>query len=261
MHINGINLHVQLLGKGFPLVVLHGLTSNMTALQREINHLSQYYQTIAIDSRGHGYSDKPAIYTLQDHVDDVIGVLDAYNIKTTFLLGISMGSYIAQGVAIQQPHRVVKLILITPKAHGETSSAARFLAEHAKEVNEKTPEEIQEFLLSNIFSPTTKLETKLAYLDFIQQQTLTGLALTPEQTLAANLALENFDFRSDLSKIEAETLVISGKYDPLNPPKNGQEIANSIPNSKFVLLENSGHVPTYEEPQQLIALIENFLEK
>ena len=259
MHINGINLNVEVKGQGFPIVILHGLTSNISALQKEINHLSEFYKTIAIDSRGHGRSDKPTTYTLQDHIDDVIGVLDAYEISSTFLLGISMGSYIAQGVSIQHPHRVVKLVLITPKAYGATSSAAHFLTQHDEEIKGKSPKEIQDFLLSNIFAPITEEEVKLAYLDFVQKQAAAGLALTPEQTLAANLALENFDFRSDLSRITAETLVISGRYDPLNPPEVGQEIANSIPNSKFVVLEKSGHLPTYEEPQKLIKLVEDFL--
>src|SRR3954452_4897187 len=64
MQINGINLNVQVQGKGFPVVILHGLTGNLTTMQLEIDRLSQSYQTIAIDSRGHGRSDKPAQFTL-----------------------------------------------------------------------------------------------------------------------------------------------------------------------------------------------------
>src|SRR3954452_1130998 len=86
MQINGINLNVQVQGKGFPVVILHGLTGNLTTMQLEIDRLSQSYQTIAVDSRGHGRSDKPAQFTLQDHVEDVIGVVDALDLESVFVL-------------------------------------------------------------------------------------------------------------------------------------------------------------------------------
>jgi 3-oxoadipate enol-lactonase len=259
MYINGINLHVQEQGTGRPLVLLHGLTSNSAALQVEIDHFSPSFHTIVMDSRGHGRSDKPPQYTLQDHVDDVVGVLDALHLDTVYLIGASMGSYIAQGMAAQHPHRVTKLVLITPKARGTTSSVARFLAAHAEALNGKSPEEIQVFLLANIFAPTTGPEIKAAMVAFAQQQAAAGLMLTPEQTVAANRALEGFDFRSVLPVITADTLVISGRHDPLNPVEDGQEVADYIPNATFTVLEHSGHVPTMEEPEQLFAYIDTFL--
>lgn len=259
MYINGINLHVQEQGTGRPLVLLHGLTSNTAALQVEIDHFSPSFHTIAIDSRGHGRSDKPPHYTLQDHVDDVVGVLDALHLDTVYLLGASMGSYIAQGVAAQHPQRVTKLVLITPKARGTTSSVARFLAVHADVLHGKSPEQIQAFLLANIFAPTTGPETKATLAAFAHQQAAAGLVLTPEQTVAANRALEGFDFRSVLPAITADTLVISGRHDPLNPVEDGQDVADHIPHATFRVLEHSGHVPTVEEPAQLFAHIDAFL--
>ncbi len=260
MPVNGINLNVAVQGTGTPVVLLHGLTSNITAMQREIDHLSRTFQVVAIDSRGHGRSDKPAQYTLQDHVADVFGVLDALQLDRVALIGVSMGSYIAQGVAAQQPQRVAKLVLITAKAQGQTSSSARFLADHAAELQGKSSAEVQAFLLANIFAPTTSAAIKQELYDFSRQQAAAGLMLTPEQILAANQALEGFDFRPLLPAVTAETLVISGRYDPLNPVAAGQEIAAAIPQATFVVLEHSGHVPTLEEPQRLLALIEAFLD-
>jgi 3-oxoadipate enol-lactonase len=62
-----------------------------------------------------------------------------------------------------------------------------------------------------------------------------------------------------LAQITAATLVISGKYDPLNPPAEGIEIAKRIPNATFVLFENSGHLPRIEEQARYYALADNFL--
>lgn len=264
MRINGIELNVQVPGGGQPLVLLHGQGGNINMWQPEIDHFSRSFQTIAIDSRGHGRSDKPASFTLDDHVDDVLGVMDALGFSTVHLMGISMGSYIAQAVATREPHRVSKLVLIVPKAQGKTSSIARFLAKHAEEVEGKTPEEVQEFVRANIFAPTTGPEVRNANAAFIQEQEQAGLMLNPEQTLAASRALggraqEGFDFRPLLPRVTARTLVISGRHDPLNPPEEGQEIASLIPGARFVVMERSGHIPNREEPEHFLALVDAFL--
>lgn len=257
----GVQLYVETHGAGQPLVLLHGLTSNLTALQPDIDYFSRSFRTIAIDSRGHGRSGKPVQYTLQDHVADVLHVLDVLELPTVFLQGASMGSYIAQGVAIAQPQRVRKLVLITPKAHRTSSSVARLIAQHAAELAGKSPEEVQAFVLANLFAPTTSTAARAAMAAFGQQQLELGLVLTPEQNRAANRALEDFDFRPRLPEITADTLVISGRHDPLNPPDEGQQITALVQHAQFVVLENSGHAPSVEEPEQLFSLIEAFLKR
>ncbi|MFC4453784.1 alpha/beta fold hydrolase [Deinococcus sonorensis] len=259
MHLNGLELHVEQTGEGSPLVMLHGLTANIESMRAEIDRLSRSRRVIAIDSRGHGRSDKPSAYTLTDHVDDVLGVMDALNLTQVELMGSSMGSYIAQGVAIRAPARVKRLVLVTPKAHGATSSSARLLAQHADELQGKSEAEVQAFMFNLVFAPTTPAPVRASMMASVQQQAQDGLMLTPEQNLAANRALEGFDFRPDLPRVTAETLVISGRHDALNPPEEGERIAQLIPGARFEVLEHSGHVPNLEEPERFFALIEAFL--
>ncbi|WP_425144825.1 alpha/beta fold hydrolase [Deinococcus sp.] len=259
MKIGGIKLNVEESGVGQPLVMLHGLTGNIESMRAEIDFFGRSFRVIALDSRGHGRSDKPAAYTLQDHIEDVLGVLDALALPSVFLMGSSMGSYVAQGVAAQQPARVSKLVLITPKASGQTSSSARLLAQHAAELEGKSPPEVQAFLMAKIFAPTTSGVVKASLAEFAQQQAEAGLTLTPEQTLAANRALEGFDFRPALPGVTAQTLLVSGRHDPLNPPAEGEVIAQLIPNARLEVLEHSGHVPNLEEPERLHRLILDFL--
>lgn len=261
MQINGINLNVQRSGEGPPVVMLHGLTSNLTALQPEIERLSQSFEVIAVDSRGHGRSDKPARYTLQDHIDDVVGVMDALKLDTVNLIGTSAGSYIAQGVASQHPERIRKLVLIVPKSNGKTSSVARFIAQHEDEVRGMSHDEIQALVLSRIFAPSTPQSVKEAQAIRSQQQAGQGLTLDAQQAEAASQALAGFDFRPVLAQITAETLVISGRHDILNPPEEGHLIAELIPNTRLEILEHSGHLPNVEEPGRLLDLIEGFLKE
>lgn len=260
MQINGVHLNVQRTGKGQPVILLHGLMSNLTALQPETQRLSRSFEVIAIDSRGHGRSEKPTHFTLQDHIDDVLGVMDDLKLDTADLIGTSAGSYIAQGVASQQPERIGKLVLIVPKSNGKTSSVARFIAEHPEEVRGLSHDEIQALVLSHIFAPSTPESVRTAQTEWSRQQAEQGLSLDAQQADAASQALAGFDFRPVLPQITAETLVISGRHDILNLVAEGQLIAELVPKARLKILEQSGHLPNVEEPERLLNLVEKFLK-
>ncbi|WP_371369928.1 alpha/beta fold hydrolase [Sporomusa rhizae] len=141
MRVNGIDLNVEIQGNGHPVVLIHGLKMDNTQWKYEIARLNQYCKTVALDCRGHGKSDKPDSYTLKDHIQDIISLMDILNFDVANLYGVSMGSYIAQGVAIAQPDRIKKLILTVPKSNGLTSSTQRLISTHAGELTGLTDRE------------------------------------------------------------------------------------------------------------------------
>jgi 3-oxoadipate enol-lactonase len=176
--------------------------------------------------------------------------MDYYAFNKTVLYGVSMGSYIAQGAAIAQPQRVNKLILTVPKANGLTSSTRKLFMDHAQELAMMNKKERLMFLYKNMaYNPEI----------LIRNPAFLRSTLTPQQSQAANKALEGFDFRSALPKITADTLVISGKYDGLNPPAAGKLCASLIPNSTYVEMQYSGHLPMLEEPETYRKIVDGFL--
>ena len=90
-------------------------------------------------------------------------------------------------------------------------------------------------------------------------QANSAATLTAEEKKAVDKALEGFDLRSGLPKITAPTLVCSGKYDGINPPEMGKEVAELIPNARFELFEHSGHVLHIEEEPKCRQLVCEFL--
>ncbi|MDQ0492390.1 alpha/beta fold hydrolase [Paenibacillus brasilensis] len=251
---NGAKLFYEEEGAGFPLIMLHGLHGSSKMMKYEINRLKEYFRIIALDSRGHGKSDKPLHYTLEEHVQDVINLLNHLAIETGYLMGMSMGSYIAQGVAIAVPNRVKKLVLIVPKSHGKTSSMQELFARHAEELEGLTFEEKLSRASKYIFHDPIAVQK--VFSAFYDQQ---ALLTSPQEQEAANKALEGFDFRDHLHQITASTLVISGKYDGVNPPERGIEIASRIPGAIFIEFIHSGHAPSIEEPERFIKEVTNFL--
>ncbi|WP_309572777.1 alpha/beta hydrolase [Deinococcus sp.] len=260
MNIGGTEIHVEESGQGRPLLMLHGLSANIESMRPEIDGLSAIRRVIAVDSRGHGRSARPEAYTLEDHVSDVLGVMDALNLDSADLMGTSMGSYIAQGVVTRVPQRISKLVLVVPKASGTTSSVARFIGEHTAELEGKSNDEVLAFIGDRMFAPTTSPDIRALRDQAAQRDIDCGLNLTPEQFQAANRALEGFDFSPVLPNVTANTLVISGRHDPLNPPAEGEVIAGLVPHAQYVVLERSGHLPGLEEPDRLLEIIREFLQ-
>ncbi|TBL75748.1 alpha/beta fold hydrolase [Paenibacillus thalictri] len=251
---NGTELFYEQEGAGFPLVMLHGLMGSSMTLKHEMGHFKAHFRVTALDSRGHGKSHKPPHYTLEDHVQDVIALLDFLGIEAAYLLGVSMGSYIAQGVAIAIPERIKKLVLIVPKSNGKTSSMQQLFERHADEMKDLTTEQKFSHVFNYMFHNDAAVQNAMS-----EWQQEHAMLTDPKEQAAANKALEGFDYRTDLKKIRARTLVISGKFDGLNPPERGKEIAALIPNSTFAEFEVSGHAPSIEEPERFMAEVLNFL--
>ncbi|BAU52627.1 alpha/beta fold hydrolase [Mucilaginibacter gotjawali] len=249
--INGIQLFVAVKGAGFPIILVHGVGGDHLAhLKNLIKPLSKSFKTIALDCRGHGQSDKPSQFTIEDHANDILGIMDHFGIEKAHLLGVSMGSYIAQLVAIRAPDRIDKLILTVTKSNGLTSSVQRLFKENEAEIKGLDMHStIVKLLKYMVYDP----ELMKNHLEIFET------TLSPEQFDATNKAIGAFDFRKDLSMIKAKTLVISGKYDGLNPPADGKEVASLIKNARFVEMKYSGHAPMFEEPKTYLDIVEHFL--
>lgn len=250
VNVNNTTLFYEEKGEGEALILLHGLTSNHLMLKQEMKYFKDYFRVIAIDARGHGKSDKPSTYTLDDHIKDTIALMDKLDIDQANLIGMSMGTYIAQGVAIKVPDRVKKMILVSGNTHAKDETEG-LLAEHQEEIGHLSFEEQMGEMAGHIFH---NMEAVSKWL-----QSIPG-GLTSEQQVIAADALADFDFRPDLKNVKAETLVISGKHDGLNPPSEGKEIADLIPRAKFVEFEHSGHAPGIEETDKYMSLISDFLQ-
>lgn len=251
---NGIELYYQDIGEGRPLLLLHGLTSNSAMFYREIEFFKDDRRIIALDSRGHGNSSRPGAYTLQDHIEDAGALLSHLKLDAVDVLGVSMGSYIAQGLAIQQAEKVKKLILVATKSYGRQSSMAELFERHADTFDGLN-------MLEKFAASSSYIYYNQSLIDeWLRKTAEQSRQLTMQEQITASEALKEFDFRDQLFQITAETLVISGKFDGLNPSEKGRETAVAIPDATFMEFKRSGHAPNVEQPRLFLGIAENFLE-
>lgn len=121
-----VAINYEVSGQGLPLVLMHGNVGSLQDWKHlgYIEKLSQNYQVIAIDARGHGQSSKlydPAEYTLQKRAADVICVLNALHIEQANYLGFSMGGWIGYGLLQYYSERLSSTIIAGAHPYGSSS--------------------------------------------------------------------------------------------------------------------------------------------
>ncbi|RYZ26362.1 MAG: alpha/beta fold hydrolase, partial [Sphingobacteriales bacterium] len=123
---NNIDLHYieHNPGSKHTLVLIHGLTANAHAFDGLIAHgLTKHFRLISPDLRGRGLSSKPAFrYTLEDHAQDILGLLDHLEIERALLGGHSYGGLLSVYLAANYPQRVEKLVILDAAAEMNPNS-------------------------------------------------------------------------------------------------------------------------------------------
>jgi pimeloyl-ACP methyl ester carboxylesterase len=115
--VNGIKLYHETYGQGEPLVLVHGGLTTITEMRGWIEPLAAKRQVIAVEMQGHGHTadtDRPLRFTTLG--DDIAALLDHLEIPTADVAGHSFGAAAAMRAAIQHPHRVRRLVVISSTA-------------------------------------------------------------------------------------------------------------------------------------------------
>lgn len=254
---NGIVLHHQVIGRpGAPALVFNNsLGSDFRIWQDVAPAFTDRFRVVLYDKRGHGLSDAPpAPYTMDDHTDDLLALLDHLRIESASLVGLSVGGMIAQRAALRAPERVSALVLCCTAAKIGTPE---LWAERIGAVERGGIEPIAESVLQRWFTP-----------DFhaARRDEVSGwrnmLVRTPSHGYAATCAaIRDADLRRDADKIAAPTLCVAGDQDGSTPPDVVRGTASLIPGARFELIDGCGHIPCVEKPAVLTHLIQRHLQE
>ena len=127
VHTNGIDLYYDERGTGEPLLLIMGITALGSVWEKHADDWQHHFRCIMGDNRGVGQSDKPAgPYTTAQMADDYAGLIDQLGLKTVRVVGVSMGSTIAQQLALRHSDKVRSLVLMCPWARCDRTAEAIF---------------------------------------------------------------------------------------------------------------------------------------
>jgi len=239
--VNGINISYRVQGKGDPLVLISGYSSDQSGWIFQTGAFKKYYRVVTFDNRGVGKTDKPSgAYTTKMMADDTVGLMDHLGIEKAHVLGISTGGLIAQALAINHPERINKLILASTSPWGIESSGAPSGvlkgAVHTEDELRSTPifkrgDEAYSLAFNRrlfrfIFPPLARIKARL-----------NGSTGTTGQWEA----FHGHNSLDDLPKVKVPTLVLVGAEDRLIEPSASEAMAKRMPNAKLLKVEGASH--------------------
>jgi pimeloyl-ACP methyl ester carboxylesterase len=250
-------------GKGHPLVLISGLGASHLFWWKQIAPLSAHFRLIALDNRGIGDSSRvQAAFSMADMADDVAALIDHLKLGPCFVLGISMGGFVAATFGVRHARLVEKLILTSTSAGGPTHQAA------SKEIltmlinTDGTSVEAYTRQIYTTIAGSNYMQTHPEDLDRIVANA-TAAPLSPETYLYQLNAINGYvttqGVTEVLDRIVAPTMVIHGDVDPLVPYVNGQHLAQKIKGATLRTYAGVGHLPPIEATDRFNRDVRDFL--
>ena len=266
MLLVSVDLHCTQEGEGLPLIVHHGGPGlDQTIIAPHLSPLAQHVQLICYDHRGSGRSASPQgsdPYKIERFVDDLDALAKTLDARPFALLGHSFGGIVALHFALAHPELLTHLILVcTPASHDYIQDVEDALPGHLEQEALAELSSLQDSKPSDyVMRRSLELLAPIYFNDpaRVSELGLESVQFGPE-TQAVWDSLEGFDLRPKLSEIQVPTLVIAGDSDLSVTPERARETADALPNSKLLVIKNSGHYPFIEQPEAFLSGVLQFL--
>lgn len=246
------------------VLLVHGLAGCWQNWLANVVGLSQNFHVVAPDLPGFGGSQLPAdAISIHGFADVLGGLLDHLEVEKAHAIGNSMGGMTSMRLAIDHPHRVEKLVLVSPagfstgnlhpalpKLTGVAGLVSTRIASNAKSMT--TRPRLRARVLRGVVAFPEQLQPEIVY-------ELLGGATDPAGFAGALSAILGDDMRDELAQIEAQTLLLWGRRDGVITWRDGIRLADAIPNSELIVVKNAAHVLMVEHPEWFDRTATDFL--
>ncbi len=246
-------------GAGEPLLLIMGLGYPSDMFHRLLPELTPRFRTIRFDNRGVGRTGVPdGPYPIDVMADDALAVLDAAGETSAHVLGVSMGGFIAQEVALRAPERVRSLVLGCTATGGDEMVPAEPAAmEMAAARASMSPEDAAEVAVPFVYSTSTPRSV-------IDEDFALRLAVPTSPEGYANQLAGVVGWSGGAARLAAitcPTLIVQGTEDRLVNPANAAVLAGAIPGARVEMIERASHVFFSDQPEASAKVIVSFLEE
>ena len=277
---DNVNLWYTEVGKGSPIVVIHGGPGmDHASLAADLEPLTRAHRVIYYDQRGGGRStlpSDPALLTIDHHVQDLEALRRHLGLEKMTILAHSFGPAIAALYAIKYPEHVERMIFLGPIPPRKGTFFEEFGATMEKRLTpeqQKRGEELQKAFETSkdvaavcreywsIMTPPRVAKALPA--SVVKSNLCTaspeairyGMTITNPKTFGS---LGDWNWTKDLARVKAPVLIIHGQEDAI-PMAMVAEWVKALPNSRLMRVRNAAHFPHAEQPEVVFPAIEKFL--
>lgn len=257
--VGGVELNYQFQGKedGPTLVLVNGLLTDTSSWAAHLPAFVPHFRVLTYDCRGQGGSDKPNHpYLISLHAADLLALLDKLGIESAHFIGLSNGGSVVQQFAVNNPERVLSMIVIDSYARTDALLKAKLISWVAAMDAGGSP------LRFDVATPWVWggefLEKNLEALAVFREKGR-NLPIEPARNLI--LGAMTHDVLDRLSSLQTKTLVVVGEDDLLTPVKLSREIAGAIPGAELAIIPGAGHASCLEKPADFVRLALDFYRR
>lgn len=227
---------------GAPILFLHGYSDHWRSIALALPHLPASFRVIAPDQRGHGHSERPpGGYDPSTLAADAAALLDELGIERAVVVGHSMGSLVAQRLAVEHPARVQRLMLVAGGASLRENPALAGFAALVRTLPDPVPRAVvAQFQADCMARPVPD--------GFVAALVDEGCRMPAHVWRAVADALEVFDGRAELARIAVPTRLVWGDRDAFFGRADQEALLAGIPGAALSVYTGTGHAPHWEEP-------------
>ncbi len=247
--------------EGAPAIVLWpSFLCDGSMWDAQVGPLSELGRVLCFDGPGHGKSELPPPFSLDDNTRALLDACDALGVDKLVLVGLSWGGMVGMRLALLAPDRVKGLVLL------DTSAQA-----------ERKRDRVKYRALASLFRragmPPWLVERQVAPKMFGR----TTLATHPEMSARLSRDVNGFsregvyraskaifrrpDVTAEIAAIRAPTLVLCGEEDVATPPARSRLIADRIPGARLEMVPGAGHLSALEQPDRVNAVLVPFVRE
>ena len=257
----GVTLNYEISGEGDPLLLVMGTSGAIPLWGEVITRLAEHYQVIAFDNRGLGGSERgEGAISVASMAEDASALLEALDVPQAHVMGWSLGSAVAQEMALAHPDQVASAVMYATWARCDGFQRSVLAALRLPYVVRDMESALT--VAGIAFSPQL-----LDHPDF-EQMLVPMLPAFPQNDAQMQVTVEQWDADlahdtlDRLGSITAPTLVVVGEQDLLTPTWQSKAVADAIPGARYELVTGPGssHGMHIERPADLIAIVTDFLK-
>jgi len=253
-----VKLHYKILGKGQPIMILHGLFGSSRNWQSIAKVLAENYRVITLDLRNHGQSGHAESMTYTEMAEDVLGLIKELSLENLFLMGHSMGGKVAMVIALLHPLLIEKLVVL---------DIAPVSYEHRYGKLFQAMQDLPLDQVKNRIEAGTILNNQIndTFLSDFLLQNLNRADNGFQWRLNLPAILDNIEFISGFPDIGPDTqysrpaLFLGGKNSHFIQAEYHNVIRDYFPRASIELIENAGHMLHIEQPEVLVERIRQFI--
>ncbi len=264
LQVQDARMHVKIKGSGTPVFLIHGSFSSLHTWEPWEDSLSRYFTTISMDLPGHGLTGPTPSekYSMDDYARLLFALADSLEIDSFYVAGNSMGGGVCWKMAIQQPRRILGMILVDAVGAQRFSDGKKpFIFKvlespgTAKTLSRFTPRFLFRMNMEQVFHDPEKITPEMTDRYYFLMRRAGNREATVKR-----LSQRGENNGEQISEISCPTLIIWGREDAWIQVKTGEELHQKISGSELIIFDGAGHVPMEEIPQPTVQEALRFLK-